>query len=325
MLDKAVYVTKKIPEEGIDLLREHIRNVTVNPESRILTKNELIRIIRDCDGVLAMLTNTFDEEFFASAEKVKVIANYAVGYNNVDLSAATRRGVMITNTPGVLTDATSDMVWALLFAVARRIVEADHFTHEGKFAGWEPMLFLGEDITGMTLGILGAGRIGTAVALKSAGFRMRVLYCDPQPNRILEEQLQAEHVELKTLLRESDFLSINVFLSPENIHFIGEKELQLMKKKAFIINTSRGQVVDEKALVTALREGWIAGAGLDVYEDEPILASGLTELPNAVICPHIASGTHQTRIKMSLMAAENIVAALQGNVPPNLVNTELVR
>ena len=324
MLDMAVYVTKRVPEEGINYLREHIRDVTMNPEHRTLSKGELIRAIRDRDGVLAVLNDTFDEEVFAAAEKVKVIANYAVGYNNIDLSAATRRGIMITNTPDVLTDATSDMVWALLFAVARRIVEADQFTREGRFTGWEPMLFLGGDVTGMTIGILGAGRIGTAVALKAAGFRMRVLYCDHRRNEILEDKLGAEHVDLTTLFKESDFLSINVYLSPENVHLIGEKELRMMKRSAFLINTSRGPVVDEKALVKALRDGWIAGAGLDVYDEEPSLAPGLAELTNVVICPHIGSATTRTRIKMSLMAAENIVTALQGKVPPNLVNTALV-
>jgi len=319
-----VYVTRRIPEPGIELLREHCEVVEVNPENRVLTKEELIANVKGRDGVLCLLTDTIDAEVLDAADKAVVFANYAVGYNNIDVDAATQRGIVITNTPGVLTDTTAEMAWALLFAIARRIVEADKFVRDGKFVGWDPMLLLGADVTGKTLGIIGAGRIGTAMALKSKGFNMRVLYNDAMgKNETLERELGAEFVDLDTLLKESDFVSIHVPLTPETHHLIGERELRLMKETAYLINTSRGPVVDETALVKALKEGWIAGAGLDVYENEPELAPGLAELENVVLAPHLGSATLQTRAKMALMAAENLISALKGEKPANIVNPEV--
>ena len=324
MLDKRVFITRQIPSAGIELLSNHLENVFVNKDERILTREELTAEVRKCDAVLPMVNDTMDEEIIKSGERLKIIANYGVGHNNVALEAATKRGIMVTNTPGVLTDATSDLAWALLFSTARMIPQSDQFTREGKFHGWQPMMFLGADITGKTLGILGAGRIGTSFALKSAGFSMRVLYCDHERSELLEQKVGAKKVDLETLLKESDFLSIHVFLAPENIHLIGSGELGMMKKSAILINTSRGPVIDEKALVKALRDEVIAGAGLDVFEDEPELAPGLSGLENVVLAPHIGSATIGARTKMSLMAAENIVAAFKGEIPPNLVNKELV-
>lgn len=320
-----ICVTRELPRPAMDLLRENVEGMDVNPEDRVLNRKELLANVRGRDGVLCLLTDTIDDEVFRAAEGARIFANYAVGFNNIDVDAATRRGVMITNTPGVLTDATSDMTWALLFATARRVVEADTFTRAGKFKGWGPMMFLGGDITGRTLGIVGAGRIGTTMAMKSSGFRMKVLYTDKVRNETLERELDAQKVSLEELMRESDFISIHVLLSPETTHLIGERELRLMKPTAYLINTSRGPIVDEKALVQVLKERRIAGAGLDVYENEPELMPGLAEQDNAVIVPHIASATIWTRTKMALMAAENLLAGLAGETPPNLVNPEVLK
>ena len=317
-----IYVTRELPRPAMDLLRENVEVMNVNPEDRVLTREELLESVGGRDGVLCLLTDTIDDEVFRAAEGAKIFANYAGGFNNIDVDAATRQGVLITNTPGVLTDATSDMAWALLFATARRVAEADRFTRAGMFKGWGPMMFLGGDITERILGIVGAGRIGTAVAMKSKGFRMKVLYTDKVRNETLEKELGARKVTLDELMRESDFVSIHVLLSPETTHLIGEPELSRMKPTAYLINTSRGPVIDEEALVRALKEGTIAGAGLDVYENEPEFAPGLAELDNAVIVPHIASATIWTRTKMALMAAENLLAGLKGETPPNLVNPE---
>jgi len=320
-----VFVTRLVPEPGMKVLRRNCERMDVNPPDRVLTREELLEGVRGRDGVLCLLTDTIDAEVFDAAKGAKIFANYAVGYNNIDVDAATARGIAVTNTPGVLTDATSDMAWALLFSTARRIAEADRFTRAGKFKGWSPMLFLGGDITGKTLGILGAGRIGTAVGLKSVGFRMNVLYADPVQNADLEEKIGARRVDMDTLLKESDYVSVHVLLNEETRHLIGERELGLMKKTAYLINTSRGPVIDEEALVRALSDGQIAGAGLDVFEDEPALKPGLADLPNVVIPPHIASATIETRGKMAQMAATNLVMMLQGKTPPNCVNPEVLK
>ncbi|MCM8789178.1 MAG: D-glycerate dehydrogenase, partial [Candidatus Omnitrophica bacterium] len=291
---------------------------------RVLSKNELISKVKGKDAVLCLLTDTIDDEVFQAASPAcKIFANYAVGYNNIDIIAATRRKIIITNTPGVLTDATADLAWALLFSVARRVVEADRFTREGKFRGWSPRLFLGMEITGKTLGVVGAGRIGSNFARKAKCFSMRILYYDTKKNYELEQDVGALFVNLETLLKESDFVSLHVPLLPETRHLIGERELALMKKTAILINTSRGPVVDEKALANALKEKKIWGAGLDVYENEPVIEPELTSLDNVVLLPHIASATTETRTKMAIMAAENILAFFRGEIPPNIVNPEV--
>lgn len=324
MLDVNVYVTRKIPQPGLDIVIDNCKNAEINPDDRVLTREELLGKVAGRDGVLSLLTDTIDAEVMDAAKGCKVFANYAVGFNNIDVPAATERGIVITNTPGVLTDATADMAWALLFSTARRIAEADKFTRAGQFKGWGPMMFLGGDITGRTLGIVGAGRIGAAMAKKSVGFKMKVLYADPYRNEELEQEIGAKQVDLDTLLKESDFVSVHTLLSEETTHLIGERELGLMKPSAYLINTSRGPVIDEKALVKALQENQIAGAGLDVFEDEPELAPGLAGLDNAVIPPHIASATVETRTKMATMAATNLVAALKGETPPNCVNPKVL-
>lgn len=324
MSRSSVYVTRRIPDAGIELLRERLGAVDVNPHDRTLTHGELLEAVRHRDGVLCQLGDRIDAELMDAVGDCRVFSNYAVGYDNIDVAEATRRGIAVCNTPGVLTDTTAELAWALLFAVARRIVEADGFTRAGKFAGWAPMMMLGVDVTGKTLGILGAGRIGTAVALKSKGFGMTVLYADVQPNAILEEQLGARRVDVGTLFSESDFISVHVPLTAETRHLVDEGLLSLMKPTACLINTSRGAVVDEKALVRCLAERRIAGAGLDVFEEEPALSAGLAGLPNVVLTPHIGSATVETRSRMAVLAAGNLLAVLEGRRPEHIVNPEVL-
>lgn len=322
----SVYVTSIIPDPGIQIIKDFCPTAEIYRKDQIHPRGLLLKKIKGRDGVLALLTDKVDKEFLdAVGPQCKIIANYAVGFNNVDVAEATKRKILITNTPGVLTDATADMAWSLLFTVARRTAEGDKFTRAGKFHGWRPTMLLGGDITGKTLGIIGAGRIGAAVAERSVGFRMKVLYHDVRENKDLEQKLGARRVELDTLLRESDFVSVHTVLDATTRHLIGKRELSIMKKTAYLINTSRGPVVDEKALVAALRSKTIAGAGLDVYEDEPKLKPGLARCENAVLAPHIASATVWTRSKMAEMAATNLVAGLKGERPPNLVNPEALR
>lgn len=318
-----IAVTRTIPEPGISIARSIASDFLLNEDDRVLSRDELLQYVAGRDGVLCLLTDTIDAAVFeAAGPQCKIFANYAVGFNNVDVAEATRRGVLVTNTPGVLTDATADIAWTLLLSAARRVTEADPFMRGGHFQGWGPMMYLGGDIAGRTLGIVGAGRIGSAVAERSVGFRMRVLYADVNPNPELEAKTGACRVEMDELLRQSDYVSLHVNLCAETTHLIGARELSLMKPTAYLINTARGPVVDEVALVAALKAGTIAGAGLDVYEDEPLMKPGLAECPNTVLLPHIASATVWTRSKMAEMAATNLVAALNGEVPPNLVNPE---
>ncbi|MFH1100566.1 MAG: D-glycerate dehydrogenase [Methanobacteriota archaeon] len=317
-----IFVTRKIPEPGLDLLRKKF-TIEINPYDRVLSKEEIIRGVRGKDGLLCLLTDPIDSAVIFSEPKLKMIANYAVGYNNIDVHAATERGIPVSNTPDVLTDTTAEMAWALLFSVARRIVEGDEFTRAGKFNGWSPLLMLGQDVTKKTLGVVGAGKIGTAFALKSKGFHMNVLFTDAQKNSVLEKELGAKKVSLTTLLTSSDFVSLHVPLVPSTRHLIGEKQLRQMKKTAVLINTSRGPVVDEHALVNALKEHWIFGAGLDVYEHEPQVSAELKGLANVVLQPHSASATLETRTKMAIIAANNLILGLQGKKPPNCINPEV--
>ena len=266
---KKIYITRRIPDEAIKLLQEHF-NVEINPQDRVLTREELLQGVKGKDAVLCVITDNIDKAVFeAAGAKCKIFANYGVGYNNIDISAATENNVIVTNTPGVLDDATADLAWTLLMTVARRIIPADKFTRNGAFQAWDPMMFLGRDITGKTLGVVGAGRIGSNFAKKAKAFDMKILYTSLRRNLKLEEELGAIYVDKETLLRESDFVSLHVPLLPSTTHYIGEKEFSMMKKTAVIVNTSRGPVIDEKALIKALKQGKIWGAGLDVYEHEP--------------------------------------------------------
>lgn len=309
------------------MLREKFGNFEMNKEDRVLTREELLKNVKGRDAVLCLLTDKIDAEIFEAAGKqCKIFSNYAVGFNNIDVAEASKRGVMVTNTPGVLTDATSDLAIALMFACARRLVEADAFMRAGKFKGWGPMLLIGQDITGKTLGIIGAGRIGSSVATKMAkGFGMKILYNDMFKNEALEKETGARQVDIDTLLKESDFVSVHVNLTPETTHLIGEKQFGMMKPNCVFINTSRGSVVDEKALVNACKSNKIFGAGLDVYENEPALAPGLAELPNVCIPPHVASATFWTRTRMAEIAAQNLIDALSGKIPAFCVNKDQLK
>jgi glyoxylate reductase len=317
-----VFVTRLIPQPGLDLLKKEV-SVDINPYDRVLTKEEIIKGVKGKDGLLCLLTDPIDEDVIAAEPKLKMIASYAVGYDNIDVAAATKRGIPVSNTPGVLTETTAELAWALLFSVARRIVEGDTFTREGNFKGWAPMLMLGQDITKKTLGIIGTGRIGTAFALKSKGFDMKVIYTDEQRNELLERTLGATKVPLSTLLKEADFISLHVPLSKETYHLIDEKELRMMKKTAILINTARGPIIHEKALIKAVKERWIFGAGLDVYEQEPKFSRELKDLDNVVLQPHTGSATIETRTKMAIIAAENMIAGLKGKLPPNCINKQV--
>jgi glyoxylate reductase len=317
-----VYVTRAIPEEGIELLEKHC-DVEVNREDRPLTREELLKNVRGRDGVVSLLTDRIDSEVYETARGIRGFANYAVGFDNIDVGEATRRKIPVSNTPGVLTDATAEMAWALLFSVSRRVVESDRLIRSGNWKGWGPLQFIGGDVAGKTLGIVGAGRIGTAMALKSKGFAMKVIYSDEFTNATIEEELGARRVPLSELLGESDFISIHVPLMAETRHLFNADIFKKMKRTAYLINTSRGPVVNEAELVEALKNRVIAGAGLDVYEFEPEIAAGLADLDNVVITPHTASATVSSRTNMALKAAENLLAMLKGERPPDCLNPEI--
>jgi glyoxylate reductase len=318
-----VYVTRPVFDEAIERLTREV-DVELNPEDCILTKKELIERLQNKDGALTLLTDSVDLQVLQSAPRLKVVANFAVGFNNVALDAATELGVVVTNTPGVLTETTADFAWTLLMAAARRVVEGDKFARSGKFKAWGPKMFLGHDVYGKTLGLIGLGRIGQSVARRAAGFNMRVVFHDaePIPESTIKD-LGVTRLPLDELLKTADFISMHVPLLPQTHHLLNDQTFALMKPNCIVINTSRGPVVDERALVRALRERKIAGAGLDVFEREPEIEPELFEIENVVLAPHIASASHETRLKMCLMAADNLLAALKGIRPPNLVNPEV--
>lgn len=324
-----IFVTRAIPERGIKLLKETFGEeaVEVSGQDHPIAREKLLAGIAGADAVLPILTDTMDGAVMdAAGGQLKVIGNYAVGYDNVDVPAATERGILVTNTPGVLTETTADLAWSLLMAAARRLGEAERYLRSGAWKSWGPQMFLGVDVHGSTLGIYGMGRIGQAVAGRAKGFGIRVLYHDavrlPPPR---ETELGATYVEKDALLAECDFVSVHVPLLPETHHAFGEAEFKAMKPSAVFVNTSRGPVVDEPALARALKAGEIFAAGLDVYEEEPTVHPELLECENAVLMPHIGSATRETRAKMAEMAAGNIVAALKGETPPNLVNPEALQ
>ena len=303
----------------------------MNLEDRYPTKNEIIAGLlgedsQPVDGLVCLLTDAIDDEILSANSNLKVVANFAVGFNNIDVDAATNRDILVTNTPGVLTDTTADMAWALLFDVARRVAEGDRYVRTGEWKGWGPLQFLGTDITGATLGLIGMGRIGKAVAKRAAAFDMNVLYWNrTRMDEREEKQMGVRYAELDDVLSQSDFVSIHVALNQQTRHLIDAERLSRMKPTAYLINTSRGALIDERALVLALQQKKIAGAGLDVYENEPSLENGLSELENAVLVPHLGSATLATRTKMGNMAVENCLAACRGELPPNLVNPEALR
>jgi glyoxylate reductase len=326
MKDFKVYVsTNEIPSQALEVLRS-IAQVRIYDGKAAPPQETLLREVQEADGLFCILTEKVDVELFDRAKKLKIVSNMAVGYDNIDVNEATKRKVMVTNTPGVLTETVADATMALILAVARRIVEADRYVREGSWKlRWSPMMMVGSDVYGKTLGIYGLGRIGAAVARRAAGFGMKLMYYDAVRNLELEKKYGIEYVKFDRLLKESDCLSVHVPLLPETRKSVGASEFALMKRSAYLINTARGQVVDEAALINALKEGRIAGAALDVFENEPINPGNeLLKMENVVLAPHIASGSLETRTAMAVMAAKNIVAALKGGAPPNLVNRELL-
>lgn len=314
-----VVVTRRIPDVGIELLKDSGFEVVVSQKEGVLTRDELKEFVKGADAILSLLTDKIDAEILESVgPQLKIVANYAVGYDNLKLDDLKAKNIIATNTPGVLTETVAEHTIGLLFAIAQNIPQADKFTREGKFVGWAPMLFLGTDVLGKTLGILGLGRIGLEIVKRlKDGFDMNIIYYDLHRNEQLEKEYGITFVSLEELMKNSDFLSIHVPLTPETKHLIGEKELRLMKKTAYLINTSRGAVIDEMALVKILQEKVIQGAGLDVYENEPKLSDGLIQLDNVILLPHIASASIGTRSKMAEMAAKNIIAVLGGQAPIN--------
>lgn len=324
MARQRIFITQRIPDENVEELRRHF-DVEMNPEDRALTRDELKAGLKGADGVVSVLSDVIDAEALdAAGRQLRIVANFAVGYNNFDVAAATERGVVLTNTPGVLDDASATHTMALLLATARRIAEADRFVRSGQWRGWAPTSFIGLDVDGKILGVAGLGRIGKNFARKALGFGMRILYSGHHPDHEFEAETGARLVRKDILLAEADFLSLHVPLTAETHHYIGAAELRAMKSTAVLINTSRGPVIDEKALVQALREKWIWGAGLDVFEEEPALAPGLAELENVVLAPHMASATRQTRVRMGQIAAANIIKVLNGRSPDTCVNPEVL-
>ncbi len=318
-----VLVTRDLPGDAISRLSERCQVDLPTPDEEI-GHGRMIEHLADKQGLLCLLTDRIDAEVLDNAPLLKVISVCAVGYNNVAVEEATRRGIIVTNTPGVLRETTADLTWALLLAAARRIPEGDRMVRSGGFVGWSPSLLLGRDVHGKTLGIIGMGDIGAAVARRAAGFGMRILYHNRNPSPLAAE-VGAEMASLDHLLSNADFVSLHVPLSQSTRHLIGKRELDMMRPTAILINVSRGEVVDEAALVDALRNGRIAGAGLDVYENEPKLAPGLVELDNVVLAPHVGSASVETREKMAQMAVRNLMDGLEGKKPPHLVNPQAYR
>lgn len=321
-----VLVTRPLPGDALDRLAA-AADVDLWPDAeQAMPRGELLARIGPADGLICLPTDRVDAELLAAAPRLRVISNVAVGYDNIDVEAATRRGILVTNTPGVLDEATADLTWALLLAVARRVVEGDRFVRAGRWRSWSPTLLLGTDLYGKTLGIVGMGRIGRAVARRAAGFGMRVLYHNrrPVPPQV-EAELGAAYAPLDRLLAESHFITLHVPLTPETRHLIGRRELGMMRPDAILVNVARGPVVDEEALLEALRAGRIAGAGLDVFEREPQVTPGLLELPNVVLLPHLGSATRETRARMAALAVEGMLAGLRGELPANAVNAAALR
>lgn len=317
-----IFLTRQLPPESMAILHEQ-SILTMNDEDRVLGKQEIIDGIDGVDGLLCLLTDTIDDDVLAANPKLKVVANFAVGFNNIDVEAASRRKIPVTNTPGVLTETTADMAWTLLMAAARRVVEGDQFVRSKQWTGWGPLQFLGADVTGATLGLIGLGRISRAMIQRAKGFDMDIVYWNRTRLSADEENsLGITYATMDDLLAESDFVSVHVALNEQTRHLIGPEQLAMMKPTACLINTARGPVVDEKALVTALQSGTIASAGLDVFENEPELEPELYELANVVVAPHLGSATIGTRTKMGNMAVLNCLAACRGERPPNLVNPD---
>ncbi|MDE3226297.1 MAG: D-glycerate dehydrogenase [Nitrospirota bacterium] len=318
MAKPAIYVARLLVAPVMAAIHERFE-LTLEPNASPPARDTLAQGLRRAEAIIPTLTERIDATLLQEAPRLKVIANHAVGYNNIDLPAATARGIVVTNTPDVLTDATADLTWALLLAVARRITEGYRLVQTGAWTGWEPTQLLGADVSGQTLGIVGMGRIGQAVARRAMGFGMTVLYASRTSVPSPDSMAPWRQVTLETLLRQSDFISLHVPLTPDTHHLIGGKAFSLMRPAAILLNTSRGPVVDEAALAAALNDGRLAGAGLDVYEEEPKIHPGLLALPQVVTLPHLGSATLNTRVRMGVLCVENVLAVLEGRPAPNRV------
>jgi len=315
-----VLITRVLPEPALDVVCQACE-VQLDPLDQPLTPAALRQAVLGKQGVLCLVTDRLDAQVLDAGTELKVVSNVAVGYDNIDVAAATQSGILVTNTPGVVTESTADLTWSLLCSLARRIAEGDRYIRAGKWRDWTLLLMAGSDIHGKTLGICGMGRIGQAVARRAKGFNMRILYHNRQRlDTALESELNATWVEKRTLLQQADFVSLHIPLSAATTHFIGVEELRLMRPTAYLINAARGPVVDEAALIQALQQGWIAGAALDVFEHEPHVPQALQELENVVLVPHIGSASVATRTRMAVMAAENLVAVLRDEYTPYIVN-----
>jgi glyoxylate reductase len=317
MAKPTLYVTRYLPDPVMTALTERFR-LTQLPETAPPNRDTIIAGIRDADALICTLAEQIDASMLSETGHLRVIANYAVGYNNIDLNAARTHNIVVTNTPDILTESTADLTWALILATARRVAEGHSLVQQGTWTGWEPRQLLGTDVFGHTLGIIGMGRIGQAVARRAVGFNMPVLY-STRTAKDFPDQPSWKSMVLDDVVAQADFLTLHVPLTPDTHHIIGPRELQLMRPTAYLINVSRGAVVDEAALVEVLREGRLAGAGLDVYEHEPTVASGLLALPNVVTLPHLGSATHRTRIRMGMVCLENVLAVMEGRPAPNRV------
>jgi glyoxylate reductase len=321
-----VYVTYRIPPPFHEILQDQCE-LEYNPREEPIPRSELLRAVREKDGLVCMVSEKIDAELMDQGKGLRVVSSYSVGFDHISIPEATKRGVYITNTPGVLTEATADLTWTLLMTVARRIVESDNYLRQGRWRTWAPDLMVGADVHGMTLGIVGLGRIGAAVARRARGFNMRILYYDViDPPAQLVTEVGAQKVTLEKLLAESDFVTLHVPLTEETRHIMNEKTLRMMKSTAYLINASRGPMVDEPSLARALKEKWIAGAALDVYEQEPLsMSSPLLSLRNLVLVPHIGSATTTSRAKMAELAAKNLLLIFQGKPPLHLVNPDVLK
>jgi glyoxylate reductase len=320
-LKPKIYITRKLPDIIVTRLAEFCEITMWEKEEEPVPRKILEREIQDVEGLYCLLTETIDRPLLNMGTKLKIVSNMAVGYNNIDVAAATEKGIMVTNTPGVLTETTADLTFALLMATSRRLVEASHYLREGKWKTWSPMQLTGQDIYGATLGIFGLGRIGEALAKRAKGFDMKVYYHNRSRKVEVEEVLGIKYVDKERLLRESDFICVLMPFTPETKNYIGAKELSLMKQSGVLVNTARGGIVDEVALYEALKNRDIWGAGIDVFEEEPVKTNHpLLSLPNVVALPHIGSASVNTRLKMALLAAENLLQGLQDEKPKYLVN-----
>lgn len=325
MVKPKVYVTREMPERGLRIIKQKF-DAEVWSDYAPPPKKLIIEKAAEVDALATLLSDKIDSEVYDAAPNLKIVAQMAVGFDNIDIVGATKRGICVTNTPGVLTETTADFAWTLLMAVARRVVEADHYVRNGEWkVGWHPMMFQGRDVYGATIGIVGLGRIGCAIAKRAQGFDMKVLYYDVVRRPDFEKKYNIKFTKIDQLFQEADFVTINAPLTKETKNLVDEKKLKSMKKTAYLINNARGPIINEKALYKALKEGWIAGAGLDVFEQEPTPKENpLLQLSNVVMAPHISSSSFETRSKMSEMVAENLVTFFEGRTPPNLVNPKFM-